>query len=52
LSLYQSLLPPDLQLREFLQMWLKDETIPLALHRLRNSTPVVVDANFATGGTV
>jgi len=52
LSLYQSILPPDLQLREFLQMWLKDETIPLALQRLRNSTPVVVDASFGTGGTV
>ncbi|MEK7992182.1 MAG: Lhr-like helicase, partial [Planctomycetota bacterium] len=52
LSLYQSILPPDLQLKEFLQMWLKDETIPLALKRLRNSTPVIVDASFATGGTV
>jgi ATP-dependent helicase Lhr and Lhr-like helicase len=52
LSLYQSILPPDLQLKEFLQMWLKDETIPLALKRLRNSTPVVVDASFATGGTI
>lgn len=52
LSIYQSILPPDLQLREFLQMWLKDETIPLALQRLRNSTPVAVDASFATGGTV
>jgi ATP-dependent Lhr-like helicase len=48
LSLYQSVLPPDLQMREFLQMWLKDEIIPLALQRLRNSTPVVVDASFAT----
>lgn len=48
LSLYQSLLPPDLQMREFLQMWLKDETIPIALQRLRNSTPVVVDTSFAT----
>jgi ATP-dependent Lhr-like helicase len=52
LSLYQSILPPELQLREFLQTWLKDETIPVALQRLRNSTPVVVDANFATGSTV
>jgi ATP-dependent Lhr-like helicase len=52
LSLYQSILPVDLQLREFLQMWLKDETIPLALQRLRNSTPVVVDAGLATGGSV
>jgi ATP-dependent Lhr-like helicase len=51
LSLYQSLLPRDLQLKEFLQMWLKDETIPLALQRLRNSTPAVVNASFATGGT-
>jgi ATP-dependent Lhr-like helicase len=52
LSLYQSILPTDLQLREFLQMWLKDETIPLALQRLRNSKPVVVDAGFASGGSV
>jgi ATP-dependent Lhr-like helicase len=52
LSLYQSLLPAALQLTEFLQMWLKDETIPLALQRLRNSTPVAVDASFASGGTV
>jgi hypothetical protein len=35
-------------MREFLQMWLKDETIPLALQRLRNSTPAEVDASFAT----
>jgi ATP-dependent Lhr-like helicase len=52
LSLYQTILPADLQLREFLQVWLKDETIPVALQRLRNSKPVVVDASFATGGTV
>jgi ATP-dependent Lhr-like helicase len=50
-SLYQSLLPQELQLWEFLQIWLKDETIPVALQRLRNSTPVVVDASFATDGT-
>ncbi len=48
LSLYQSMLPPDLQLREFLQPWLKDETILLALKRLRNSKSVLVDTSFAT----
>jgi ATP-dependent helicase Lhr and Lhr-like helicase len=52
LSLYQSILPIDLQLREFLQMWLKDETIPLSLQRLRNSTAVAVDERFVTGGNV
>lgn len=52
LSLYQSMLPPGLQLREFLQPWLKDETILLALKRLRNSKSVLVGANFATGETV
>jgi len=51
-SLFQSMLPADLQLREFLQMWLKDETIPLALQRLRTSTPVAVDPCFATGVNV
>jgi hypothetical protein len=50
-SLYQSLLPADLQLTEFLQIWLKDETIPVVLRRLRHSTPVVVDRAFATGGS-
>jgi ATP-dependent Lhr-like helicase len=50
LSVYQSMLPADLQLKEFLQMWLKDETIPDALQRLRNSTPVMVDPSlFAEG---
>lgn len=46
LSIYQSMLPADLQLKEFLQMWLKDETIPLALQRLRNSTAVTVGAGL------
>lgn len=51
LSVYQSMLPPDLQLQDFLQVWLKDEAIPLALERLRSSAPVVVDARFAARGT-
>ena len=46
LSIYQSVLPADLLLKEFLQMWLKDETIPLALQRLRNSTAVAVGAGL------
>jgi ATP-dependent Lhr-like helicase len=51
LSLYQSMLPLDLQLREFLQTWLKDETIRSALERLHDSTPVSVDLSFAFGRT-
>jgi ATP-dependent Lhr-like helicase len=46
LSVFQSMLPSDLQLKEFLQIWLKDKTIEGALHRLRNSEAIEVDANF------
>ncbi len=47
-SVYQSSLPADLQLAEFLQIWLKDETISLALRRLRNSTPVALKESFGS----
>lgn len=41
-SIYQALLPSELQLREFIQDWLRDETIVHALVRLNNSTPVEI----------
>lgn len=37
-TLYQKLLPSDLQLDEQLQPWLRDETIPQVLNRLTNSS--------------
>ncbi len=42
-SIYQSLLPPELQLHEFFQEWLKDEATPSILKRLVNSTPLNID---------
>ena len=36
-SLYQSLLPMKLQMVEFLQEWLRDDSVPVILQRLRNS---------------
>lgn len=45
-SLYQTLLPRDLQLREFLQNWLKDETVRIVLNRVVNSTPVRIELNM------
>lgn len=45
-SLYQTLLPPELQLREFLQDWLKDETIGNILNRLVRSTPAAIGSNI------
>lgn len=42
-SMYQSLLPAHLQVEEFLQEWLKMETIPRILERLARSTPVHMD---------
>ncbi len=41
-SIYQAQLPAELQLREYLQEWLRDETIAVVLSRLVNSTPVQV----------
>lgn len=45
-SIYQSLLPRELQAREFLQDWLKDETVPQILTRLARSIPVRTDRRF------
>jgi len=41
-SLYQQQLPPNLQEREFLQEWLKDQAIPRVLCRLSKAAPVPV----------
>jgi len=41
-SVCQSLLPLDLQQVEFLQDWLRDETIPAVLTRLQRSRPLAV----------
>lgn len=43
-SLYQAQLPPELQLREYLEDWLKDQAVADALLRLVGSSPVAVDA--------
>jgi ATP-dependent Lhr-like helicase len=42
-SLYQALLPPELQLREYFENWLKDQAVSDALQRLASSSPVKVD---------
>jgi len=39
-SIYQEMLPDNLQKEEFLQEWLKNDYIPKILHRLKNSEPV------------
>jgi ATP-dependent Lhr-like helicase len=41
-SLYQAQLPPELQLREYLEGWLKNQAVADALRRLVSSSPVVV----------
>ena len=41
-SIYQQQLPRDLQLREYLQDWLKDETVPIILARLSGASAVQV----------
>jgi len=41
-SIYQQLLPLDLQQREYLQDWLKDEVIPKILCRLSKATEVQI----------
>lgn len=48
-SVYQQLLPLDLQRREYLQDWLKDETVPRILNRLAHATAVKVDASVLSG---
>ena len=42
-SIYQQQLPRDLQLREYLQDWLKDEAIPIVLDRLSGARTVQVN---------
>jgi ATP-dependent Lhr-like helicase len=42
-SLYQAQLPQRLQLREYLEGWLKDQAVADALRRLASSSPVEVD---------
>lgn len=42
-SLYQAQLPPELQLREYMEDWLKDQAVAEALLRLVGSSPVAVD---------
>lgn len=39
-SLYQSLLPLELQIEEFRQPWLRDRTVPAVLERVRRSNGV------------
>jgi ATP-dependent Lhr-like helicase len=41
-SVFQKLLPTELQMHEFVQDWLKDQTVPKILTRLSNATPVRV----------
>ena len=45
-SIYQRLLPLEFQLREYLQEWLKDQTIPRILSRLNNENTVAVDSKI------
>lgn len=45
-SLYQKMLPPEVQLREFLQSWLHDSVIAVILKRLAEATPVELPSNF------
>jgi len=44
-SIYQALLPEELQAREFLQDWLKDETVIRVLARLASSTPILIGSS-------
>jgi ATP-dependent Lhr-like helicase len=44
-SIYQMMLPVDLQLREFLQKWLKDTTVNRVLARLSRSTPQAIPSH-------
>lgn len=48
-SVFQTLLPNDLQLREYLQDWLRDDTVPLVLKRLASATPVDVAETVVDG---
>ncbi|AFM28237.1 DEAD/DEAH box helicase [Desulfomonile tiedjei] len=41
-SIFQQMLPADLQVREYVQEWLKDEAVPRVLKRLAESEPVEI----------
>ena len=43
-SIYQYLLPKELQIHEFMQPWLKDTTVNDVLNRLANSTAIQVSS--------
>lgn len=47
-SIYQRLLPIDLQRLEYIQEWLKDEVIPGILTRLKKAEPVPIDNSTAS----
>ncbi len=44
-SLYQTLLPRDLQVREFLQDWLRDESVKTGLERLAGAEAVPIQSS-------
>ena len=41
-SIFQLMLPPNLQVREYVQEWLKDQSVPRVLSRLASARPVDV----------
>ena len=41
-SIFQKMLPLELQVREYVQEWLKDDAVRQVLSRLASSTPVEV----------
>lgn len=45
-SIYQTLLPSELQLREFVQDWLRDETVSDVLTRLVRSRLIKIESNM------
>ncbi|MBN2549318.1 MAG: DEAD/DEAH box helicase [Anaerolineales bacterium] len=47
-SIYQQLLPPDLQTKEYIQSWLRDETIPAILERIVKSLPIRIKSTNNT----
>ncbi len=46
-SIFQMMLPLEMQLHEYLQYWLKDKSIEAILKRLKNSTPVEISKELA-----
>ncbi len=47
-SIYQAQLPPELQLREYVEEWLKNQSVADALGRLVSSSPVKIDPALVT----